>query len=315
MEGCTAPRRRTMKRHFQPFEEHALEGQREAVPVDPSARPRSAFSASRSSREDRVLVVQRLVPARAQDGLGRHCRPNTSRSAPTTRRSAFDGTSVRAGPSAATTTPATPQRRHQSDERRHGPPRARSSVLPPSRPHWRGTTRGRGGLRSCAPAKPRVRCFKPPSQAYGSCPLRGAGKAGASAPFELPSSLRFMPAPGAGKAGASAPSNLRRAYGSCPLPAPAKPAPPLLRTSVKPTVHARFRRRQSRRLRSSNLRCKPRFMPRRFTGAAASRAALGQERPSRCSRSSAETGRGVTRERCSPAAAAARPVPVLLVHP
>src|SRR5205814_890742 len=53
-----------------PLEQHALEGEREPVPVD--SRPldvRGALGFGELPREDRVLVVQGLVPARTQDRL------------------------------------------------------------------------------------------------------------------------------------------------------------------------------------------------------------------------------------------------------
>ena len=71
-----APERQDDERHLEPLEEHALERQREAVRVDAVA-----YASGLRSRlvellsEDRVLVVQRLVPARAQDRLAQPLQP------------------------------------------------------------------------------------------------------------------------------------------------------------------------------------------------------------------------------------------------
>ena len=76
MLPCALPKVMTMNATSRPFEQHALEGQREPVPVEPGA-----FGVPCGARllllagEDLRLVVQRLVAARAQDRLAQPLQP------------------------------------------------------------------------------------------------------------------------------------------------------------------------------------------------------------------------------------------------
>ena len=103
--ACSAERQDD-ERHLEPLQEHALEREGEAVPIEPGALvTRSGFGLRSSSREDRVLVVQRLEAARAQDRLAQPLEAEDEQQrADDESQGRSSGTSVRAGPSDATTT-------------------------------------------------------------------------------------------------------------------------------------------------------------------------------------------------------------------
>src|SRR5204862_63633 len=63
-------------RDLEALEQHALEREREAVPVEPRALlVRSRLRLRDLAREDRILVVEGLVAARAQDRLAQPLQP------------------------------------------------------------------------------------------------------------------------------------------------------------------------------------------------------------------------------------------------
>ena len=71
-----AAEREDDERDLEPLEQHALEREREAVPVEARALLVPCGARLRQlAREDRRLVVQRLVAARAQDRLAQPLQP------------------------------------------------------------------------------------------------------------------------------------------------------------------------------------------------------------------------------------------------
>ena len=93
------------ERHLETLEEHSFERERERVPVEADALLAPGKSGPLElTREDRVLVMERLEATRAQDRLRSHCRPKASSRAPTTTRSPLIGINVKAGPSTPTIT-------------------------------------------------------------------------------------------------------------------------------------------------------------------------------------------------------------------
>ena len=94
------------ERDLEAFEQHALEREREAVPVDPGAQLAAARRGPPRARARRSSSssCSALKPLARRIALRSHCRPNVSSKPPTTSRSALIGMRVSAGPSAATIT-------------------------------------------------------------------------------------------------------------------------------------------------------------------------------------------------------------------
>ena len=142
------------ERDLEPLEEDALECEREASTSRAPARcSRTARrSLPRARGEDGVLVVQRLVAARAQDRLAQPLQPEDQQQRPDDEPKRVDREqSVSAGPSTPTITASARLAAADADQRRAPATRdarrqARSSAPPPSRPHWPGTPRERGRL-------------------------------------------------------------------------------------------------------------------------------------------------------------------------
>ena len=101
------PEREHDERDLEPFEQHALERDRERVAVEPRGRRGLARAASVSRRTPRPRRGRALRPAERSTALRSHCSPKTSSSPPTTTRSTLIGSAVSAGPSAATITART----------------------------------------------------------------------------------------------------------------------------------------------------------------------------------------------------------------
>ena len=94
MPALRAAERDHDERDLEPFEQHALEGDRERVPVETGALAGAACGLGALLREDRLLVVQGLVPARAQDRLAQPLQAEDEQERPTTSRSASIGRSA-----------------------------------------------------------------------------------------------------------------------------------------------------------------------------------------------------------------------------
>ena len=81
------------ERDLEPFQQHALEREREAVPVEPGALARRA--AARASSSSRAKIASSscsaLKPLARRIALRSHCSPKASSSPPTTSRSAVIG--------------------------------------------------------------------------------------------------------------------------------------------------------------------------------------------------------------------------------
>ena len=132
---------------LEPLQQHAFEREDEAVPVDARALDvRRTLGFGKLPREDRVLVVECLVAARAQDRL-----PQPLQAEDEQQRADDEPQSPAAGSPSA---PARAPRDDRQHERRRADParrsasrararrRARSSAPPRSRRRSRGTRRG-----------------------------------------------------------------------------------------------------------------------------------------------------------------------------
>src|SRR5215475_4493058 len=108
IEPCALPKVRTMNTTSSPSSSTPLN---ESVNPYQSTPARSTWAAPRASSSSRAKIASSswsaLYPLARRIALRSHCRPKTSRSAPTTRRSAWIGITVSAGPSATTTTAST----------------------------------------------------------------------------------------------------------------------------------------------------------------------------------------------------------------
>ena len=90
------------ERDLQALQEHALKADHEAVRVEPSGSTRAARPAATCSAKIASSSWSALNPLARRIALRSHCRPKTSSSPPTTRRSTPIGSAVRAGPRTAT---------------------------------------------------------------------------------------------------------------------------------------------------------------------------------------------------------------------
>ena len=168
---------------LEPLEQHALEGEREAVPVDPGALDvRRAACLRELAREDRVLVVQRLVARRAQDRLPQPLQAEDEQQRADHEPQRVDRDRRQRRAEHRHDHRERERRRAEPRERRppaRAParPRGRSSAPPPSRRRWRGRRRGRGRRRrrSTAHLGPRVAAAADPASALAAAVATSRG--------------------------------------------------------------------------------------------------------------------------------------------
>ena len=143
-----APKRDDDEGDLEALEQDALERDRERVPVEPgrSARP-AARGLLALLAEGLLLVVQRLVAARAQDRLAQPLQPEDEQQRADDQPQRVDRDSA-AAPGRARRQRRERERRCGDADQRRAPAaydarrRARSSAPRPSRPRWRGRRRG-----------------------------------------------------------------------------------------------------------------------------------------------------------------------------
>ena len=124
-----APEGEDDERDLEPLEEDALEGEREAVAVEAGALSRAPRLVRSASSRAKIASSSwsALNPLARRIAFRSHCRPKTSRKAPTTSRRASSGITVNAGPEGG-------DDRRQGDDRGSDPaseerqPRARPAA-------------------------------------------------------------------------------------------------------------------------------------------------------------------------------------------